>query len=200
MRYLLLLLLLAGCGGETPPPAPAPSPTPVVPPAGAYPDVELTALLPQEPLPDGVGASRVPAATPSPPPAETPRASEAPPGPSATPATGGSVPAGAGALSFPEAVLAASIVDRRPQGLGETFSEGQRVYLFTQVDNPAGRRRTVRHVWYRGDEERNTIPLDIKGETWRTWSYSTVFGAGSWRVDVLDEAGAVLLRREFQVR
>ncbi len=130
------------------------------------------------------------AATPTPKPTATP-APDAP-----APRT---APPSSGVIEVTESVLAEQIVDRRPKNPGSSFAEGGRVYLFNRFDNPGGQRRVVQHVWYSGDTERNRIDLTLKAETWRTWSYSTVYGKGPWRVDVLD-GDRLIDRKEFTVR
>lgn len=185
---LLPLLLLTACGGSDAPPEAAPTGhlETITPPPGAYDDDPLAAPPPQEPLPEGV-KPRPATPTPAPaPPLETP--SEAP------------SEAPRGALTVTEIVLAKAVVDRAPQGVSDTFAEGSEVNCYTRLDNPAGGQRVVRHEYFFGDELKRSLELKVKGTTWRTWSNKRVYGPGAWRVDVVDEAGAVLASAPFVVR
>jgi|GEM_PF-1840107 len=190
-RCLAALFLLSACAGEpAPDPSPEPSPPAVVtPPAGAYPALDPTTGLPQEPLPASEQPTR-------PPPAERPATAAATPT-SAAPAAAPQPPGAAVVVT--EAVLAEAIVDRAPSKPGDSFAEGGRVYLYNRFTNPGGQRRVVEHVWFHGDDERNRIELTLKAESWRTWSYSTVYGKGAWRVEVRDR-GTVIDTQRFTVR
>lgn len=187
MRVSLLvlsLLLIAACGSDEAP-APAPEPTPdavVTPPPGAYDDDPLAAA-PQEPLPDGVQ----PRPSPTPKPAPTPAVADEP----------AVIPSGP--MSVAEIVLAREIVDRKPSGVSATFKDGSEVNCFTRIENPQGHRRTIRHQYFHGDELKRSLSLEVKGTTWRTWSNKRVYGPGAWRVDVVDEHGAVLKSVPFTV-
>jgi hypothetical protein len=98
-----------------------------------------------------------------------------------------------------EAVAATRIVDRLPQGDGP-FPDGSEVHIFTRIENPGGSQRTIRHQWYFDGARRSSISLKVKAASWRTWSTRAVHGVGPWRVDIVDESGAVLKSLTFQVK
>lgn len=198
---LFLLLLpfgLLACGGDdAPPPDPdelrepdMPTPPPVT-----ATSEDLLAVMPQEPLPEGVDAVQVEPATTAPPEEVEPATAavvETSPPPAATPAP-------TGTLEIVEGVIAREVVDRQPRGDGP-YAEGTEVHCFTRISNPGGQRRQIKHLWYHGDVRKSAIPLSVKAETWRTWSNVPVHGTGAWRVDVVDEAGTVLKSLPFTVQ
>ncbi len=193
LSLLLLPLGLVACGGdEAPPPDPEELREPDVPtpPPVAATEEDLLAVMPQEPLPDGVEPVRV-----EPTPAEE---ATTEPGQTAAPEPVTPAPAPASPLEIVEASIAREVVDRQPRGDGP-YAEGTEVHCFTRVKNPGGQHRTIRHVWYHEGARKSSIELRVKAETWRTWSNVPVHGAGAWRVDVVDEAGTVLKSLPFTV-
>jgi hypothetical protein len=113
-----------------------------------------------------------------------------------TAATSPSVPAGT--LSVESARVARQVVDRQPSGAGP-FPDGGTVWTWNRILNPEGKRRTVRHIYYRDGKRIVAVPLAIKSSSWRTWSRTSVQGTGSWRVDIVDENDAVLKSLPFVV-
>lgn len=72
-----------------------------------------------------------------------------------------------------------------------------RLYAWTKVSAspvPA----TIKHVWYADDKVVADVPLTLNYPSMRTWSSKNVW-AGSWRIDVVDEAGKVLESKAFTV-
>lgn len=224
---LLILFFAAACSsGEEPGSPAAPTePEPPTPPAVSTED--LLADMPQEPAPTGREATvraRKQTATPKPkpaapaqkqpmeqptakvpvaaktPPPTAPAAQASPTAPSQSAPTTATTeaPAADGTLLVLSASMAREVVDRQPKGDGP-FPDGSKVHCWTQLKNPAGKLRTIRHVWYHEGKQRIAVPLKIRGVTWRTWSRSQVLGKGNWRVDVVDESGAVLKSLPFVV-
>lgn len=188
---LILLLLVSACGGdEEPPPEPPPLEDPDVPtPPPDYANPTLDVVSGQVPLPEGVEV-----ATPPPPPPPEPTSAPAP-----APEADDPHPAvELGGLVVTEAVAAARIIDRKPEGRSP-FPDGSEVNIFTRIDNPGGHVRTIRHQWHYGGSRRSNVALKVKGTTWRTWSTRAVYGTGAWRVDIVDEAGTVLKSVSFTV-
>ena len=181
---------------------------------------ELLAAMPEEPMPDdpealtraqrdgeSVAAEKVveipepsPAPTAEPTPEPTPE-----PTVKATPeSTPAPIPKTAapklpsGTLSVESAMVAKQVVDRQPTGAGP-FPDGGTVWTWNRILNPEGQRRTVRHIYYRDGQRIVAVPLAIKNVSWRTWSRTSVQGAGSWRVDIVDENDVVLKSLPFVV-
>ena len=192
-----MLVLLASCGGDdaargasdgtvSDRPAPATAPAP------AYPeDDAITGLLPAEPTAAkeaAVAARRRSEEMRRKAAAAAARAQEPTPDPADLPP-----------MEVLHAALADKVVDRRPVGEATTFREGTEVTCFNRLANPGGTRRTVRHVWFHESTRKSSIKLSVKGTKWRTWSSLPVYGAGAWRVDVVDETGRVLRSMPFTV-
>ncbi|HEY6009214.1 MAG TPA: DUF2914 domain-containing protein [Geobacteraceae bacterium] len=75
------------------------------------------------------------------------------------------------------------------------------LYCFTRIVNPAGEDTTIKHIWYRNDEQVSEQELKVQGEKWRTWSKRPISreAAGEWRVDALDGAGNLLKTVKFRI-
>ncbi|HCP45900.1 MAG TPA: hypothetical protein DIU15_07655 [Deltaproteobacteria bacterium] len=97
------------------------------------------------------------------------------------------------------ATVATAVVDRKPQGTSDRFTEGTKVHCFTAIVNDGGGHRKIRHRWIHDGQVKAQVKLNVKATRWRTWSAIPVFGSGAWRVDVIDEAGTVLKSVQFQV-
>jgi hypothetical protein len=99
-----------------------------------------------------------------------------------------------------EKIVAATSVDNHePVGENQEFDASVgTVYCWTKVTAttvPA----TIKHVWYFGDKKVFEQSLDLKFASTRTWSSKSV-KSGSWKVDVTDDAGAVLSSVSFTVK
>jgi hypothetical protein len=99
-----------------------------------------------------------------------------------------------------EKIVAATSVDNHePVGENTEFDASVgTVYCWTKVTAttvPA----TIKHVWYFGDKKVFEQSLDLKFASTRTWSSKSV-KSGSWKVDVTDDAGAVLSSVSFTVK
>jgi len=180
----ILALLLVACGAPPAPPAEplevppfAEAPTPPPGPTGD----DIGSLLPVEPpLPPG---ARPPEPTPEPPPKSEPT----------------QVPAGAKRITFDKVVTAGSVVDRKPKGEATRFKDGSEVSCWMAVTNPGPVRR-LRHQWSHNGARKSSIPVTVKGPTWRTWTSRPVYGVGKWTVDIVDEEGGVLHSVAFEVQ
>ena len=105
------------------------------------------------------------------------------------------------ALEVAVAAICQDVVDREPVDAGVSFpaSVGT-LYCFTKItgaQNPT----KISHVWYFGATERARVELDVNSDNWRTWSSKIIQAheIGSWRVDVLNEAGTVLKELQFEI-
>ena len=104
-------------------------------------------------------------------------------------------------LEVAVAAICQDVVDREPVDAGVSFSASVgTLYCFTKITG-AQDPTMVTHVWYFGATERARVELDIKAASWRTWSSKIIQAheIGSWRVDVLDEAGTVLKELQFEI-
>jgi len=75
------------------------------------------------------------------------------------------------------------------------------LYFYTRIKSPAA--TSVQHRWYRDDRLRQSVELSVSPNTkegYRTYSKTTVSGAGEWRVELRGRDGAVLHEERFTVR
>jgi hypothetical protein len=83
---------------------------------------------------------------------------------------------------------------------GETVAAGT-LYFYTRIKSATA--TTVQHRWYRDDRLRQSVELAVSPNTkegYRTYSKSTVSGAGQWRVELRGKDGTVLREERFLVR
>ena len=75
------------------------------------------------------------------------------------------------------------------------------LYCFTRIVNPDGDETSIKHVWYRNDEQVSEQELKVQGEKWRTWSKRPIDreAAGEWRVEARDAAGNLLKTVKFRI-
>jgi hypothetical protein len=139
------------------------------------------------------------ATTPTPAPAAP--ATPATPAAPATPAQAPATPAPAAGLTILRMEIAGSVENREPVGIAATFpATTEKVYCFLEFKNVANETK-VNVVWTLGPNEMGSVPLTIKPYAkFRTWASKTIGGMkGDWKVDVKDEAGAVLKSATFKV-
>jgi hypothetical protein len=107
-------------------------------------------------------------------------------------------PSGQG-LKVDKAVAATAVENREPVGEATEFDASVgKVYCWSKIAAetvPA----TIKHVWYVDEQKVFELELEIKYPSTRTWSAKTI-KAGSWRVDITDEAGTVLSSVSFTVK
>jgi hypothetical protein len=99
-----------------------------------------------------------------------------------------------------EKIVAATSVDNHePVGENKEFAASVgTVCIWTKItakNVPA----TIKHAWYLGDKKVFEQSLDLKFASTRTWSSKSV-KPGTWKVDVTDDAGAVLSSVSFTVK
>jgi hypothetical protein len=90
---------------------------------------------------------------------------------------------------------------REPVGVNTVFPDTvETLYCYTEIKG-ALVPTEIKHVWYHLDHERASIELDVKSETWRTWSSKRIVPqwAGKWRIDVVDAKGDVLTSHDFTI-
>jgi len=107
-------------------------------------------------------------------------------------------PTGASRLSIPEHGVGRGVVHHELVGKAERFTEGERVWFWTQVQGGAAG-ESIDHVWLHEDEEVSRVSLRLGGARWRTKSDKDLNpgSRGRWAVEARDEAGRVLARQEF---
>jgi hypothetical protein len=106
-----------------------------------------------------------------------------------------------GQLQVDTAVVCRDVVNREPVDAGAKFPLAfGKLSCFTKVTGVESS-STITHIWYLGDQERFRVDLAVNGPTWRTFSTKAIRpgDAGSWRVDILGSAGAVLKSVPFEV-
>jgi len=104
-------------------------------------------------------------------------------------------------VSVSEMAICKDIVNREPEGAGESFqSSVGTLYCFTRIvgaKDPV----EVSHVWYYGDTERATVNLSVRSSSWRTYSSKIIQSGevGDWHVNVVGPDGEVLKSQSFSI-
>lgn len=95
-------------------------------------------------------------------------------------------------------VTAASVENKEPVNEASSFDKtAVRVYTWTRITTTVIPVK-IKHVYYADDKKVMEIALDVTANTYRVWSYKTVW-PGSWRVEATDEAGKTLATAAFTV-
>jgi hypothetical protein len=103
------------------------------------------------------------------------------------------------ALEVVEAAISTGVVDHLPIDSVEAYTvKAGKLYCFTRVMGSAGRDKVI-HVWRREGQEMARIELPLRSDDFRTWSVKTLqpTWSGKWQVDVVDNAGTVLVSLPF---
>lgn len=104
----------------------------------------------------------------------------------------------ASSLHIVKMAVGTAIDSRNLEGEAQTFDASvPRLYCWTQVTAdtvPA----TLKHVWSLDGKSVAEVSLPITYATMRTWSSKTP-APGNWKVDAVDETGAVLSSVSFTV-
>jgi hypothetical protein len=120
--------------------------------------------------------------------------------PAAAPAKA-AVPAKAPALNLSRFEVCSSVENRQPVGIAATFPATQeKVYCYLEFkDVPKDTKIT--YVFTLGLNEMGKVTQDVKRSwRWRTWANKALGGMkGDWKVDILDETGAVIKSAAFKV-
>lgn len=102
-------------------------------------------------------------------------------------------PATAGTLQVADAGFGKGVRDLALRERGTVFAEGDRVYFWMSVTGALDGQK-LKHVWiYRGRAVQE-IELTMKAESWRSWSYKTLFPGmtGAWLLELRDMEGHLL--------
>jgi len=119
--------------------------------------------------------------------------------PQAAPAAQSKAPSAG--LTIARMEIAGGVENREPVGSAASFPATQeKVYCFLEFQNVANA-TTINVIWTLGANEMGKVQLAVKPfAKFRTWANKTVSGMkGDWKVDVLDESGAVLKSATFKV-
>jgi hypothetical protein len=107
------------------------------------------------------------------------------------------------AIKITELVISSKIVKGKPIDSIKRLSSStdKNLYCFTRTVAPGGTDSSIKHLWYKGDEKVGEYILPVKGEKWRTYSKKSIpkGWAGDWRVEVVDESGALLKTVKFRM-
>ncbi len=104
-------------------------------------------------------------------------------------------------LAIAGAQVGTGVEERVIVGESTSFSSSvEKVYCLSFVKG-ADTVTTINHVWYYKDKEMVSVSLDVKSPAFRTWSYKTILPewVGSWRVEIVDDAGEVLKIIGFEI-
>lgn len=119
---------------------------------------------------------------------------------SKAPTSAPAVAASAG-LTVSRMELANSIENRQPVGTATSFpANTEKVYCYVELKD-VPKDTSITFAWSHGQNDMGKVIQQIKKSSrWRTWSSKTIGDMkGDWKVDVLDESGAVLKSVTFKV-
>jgi hypothetical protein len=129
-------------------------------------------------------------------------AQQAPSAAAPAPAPAAAAPAPAPSLTISRMELCGSVMDRKPVDVSTTFTAAQdKVFCYLEFKD-VKKETSVNVVWTLGQNEMGKIPLTIKPyPKFRTWANKSINGMkGDWKVDVVDDKGAVLQTASFKVQ
>ncbi len=119
----------------------------------------------------------------------------------ASPATTPAAPVPAAGLTIAHMEIAGSVENREPVGIAASFPATQeKVYCYLEFKDVL-QDTTITYVWTLGQNDMGKVTQQVKKSSrWRTWANKSLGGMkGDWKVDVLDESGAVLKSATFNV-
>ena len=107
----------------------------------------------------------------------------------------------AAGLNISRMEIAGSVENRQPVGIAATFPAAtEKVFCYLEFkDVPQD--ANITYVWTLGPNEMGKVTQQVKKSwRWRTWASKTLGNMkGDWKVDVLDESGALLKSATFKV-
>ena len=135
---------------------------------------------------------------------ETPAAAPPAPAKQLEDTTATAPPAPANGLQVTDFVLGQGYdpMTRSVQDTGTVFdSDVGKIYCLTRVVGCPDETEIV-HAWYHDGQNMAKVTLPVKSKSWRTYSSKNIIPSwtGQWEVKVLDENGAVLASRSFEIR
>ena len=99
-------------------------------------------------------------------------------------------------LKVTEAKLGKDVQNKRIVDTTTTFTVNEKAYLWMRISGGPADSITV--TWKSGDQSYPS-KLNVGANSWRTWSFKTLYTAGDWTVSVTDAAGKTLKEMSFKV-
>lgn len=96
------------------------------------------------------------------------------------------------------AVITTAVVDREPvSDLTSIPASDNSAVFFTELRDMDG--TTITHLWKYNGEVMAEVKFNVGGSRWRVWSSKNLMPEwyGEWIVDVVDDAGNVLVEKNF---
>jgi len=88
-------------------------------------------------------------------------------------------------------------------GKSNTFKQGvDKIFCLSRIEGAKPQVKTkINHIWYYEDIKVQTIILNIKSASYRTYSFRSINPnqVGKWRVDVTEEDGHILKTVDFNI-
>ena len=109
----------------------------------------------------------------------------------------------AGDIKITEMAVTTKIVKGNPIDSVRRISSSsvKALFCFTRLTKGMDDEESVKHVWYKNGQIESEYDLPVKGKRWRTYSRKIVGkdANGDWRVEALDQDGAVLKSVSFRI-
>ena len=98
-------------------------------------------------------------------------------------------------------ICSKNIVNRKPVGISNNFPvDTGKIYCFTKVKSK-NIPTYIYHVWYKDNIKIAEIKLNVKYNSYRTWSYKSISknDIGNWRIELLDKDKNKLAETSFAI-
>ncbi len=115
--------------------------------------------------------------------------------------TKAAAPATAAKLNLSKMEICGSVENHQPVGIAASFPATQeKVYCYLEFKD-VPKDTSITYVWTLGLNEMAKVTQQVKRSwRWRTWANKSLGGMkGDWKVDILDESGAVIKTASFKV-
>jgi len=99
-------------------------------------------------------------------------------------------------LKVTQAELGKDVQNKKIVDTTSTFKVNEKAYLWMRIKGGPADSITV--TWKTGDQSYPS-KLNVGANSWRTWSYKTLYTAGDWTVTVTDASGNSLKEMSFKV-
>jgi hypothetical protein len=99
-------------------------------------------------------------------------------------------------LKVTEAKLGKDVQNKKIVDTTTTFAVNEKAYLWMRIKGGPADSITV--TWKSGDQSYPS-KLNVGADSWRTWSFKTLYTPGDWTVNVTDAAGNILKEISFKV-